>query len=353
MYAGSDERVAADDLPHRTTSNGDVMQSRRLPGIVRFVTSSMVGTAVALSMLAPADGHAQRPENNSRRASPDTTSVVITYPEMLRVAGVGGSVRFRVPVTAAGRADMSGFKVVHTDNALFQLSVKNTLPRWRFTPALVNGTPVVDTLDVEVVFVPPAEPIMDFGRTLSYEDIAPGRWRAVTRWPRPDPTRFPRDSATVDAIRIAVFDELLNEISTSDTLIAARIACISATSRLSPGVPHVGDTTMILPTVAMLSRLARPRVAVVSEGRCPPTFGSMAVGVDEKGRPLTRVTPPGENPWQMQVGHIQPWSDNAAIVLAEVEHGSGGTAYKCRVVRDAGGNGGWIATCQRGRSHVF
>ena len=65
-----------------------------------------------------------------------------TYPEMLRTAGVEGQVLAQFVVDTTGRADMSTFKILKTDNELFSLAVKNTLPRMRFLPAEVGGRKV-------------------------------------------------------------------------------------------------------------------------------------------------------------------------------------------------------------------
>ncbi len=64
------------------------------------------------------------------------------YPEMLRTAGVEGQVLAQFVVDTTGRADMSTFKVLKTDNELFSISVKNALPRMRFLPAEVGGKKV-------------------------------------------------------------------------------------------------------------------------------------------------------------------------------------------------------------------
>ena len=64
------------------------------------------------------------------------------YPDMLRSAGIEGSVLAQFVVDTTGRADMSTFKVLKTDNDLFSTSVKNALARMRFLPAEVGGKKV-------------------------------------------------------------------------------------------------------------------------------------------------------------------------------------------------------------------
>ncbi len=68
--------------------------------------------------------------------------VTPAYPEMLRTAGVEGTVLVMFVVDTTGRADMSTFKVLKTDNELFSIAVKNALARMRFLPAEVGGKKV-------------------------------------------------------------------------------------------------------------------------------------------------------------------------------------------------------------------
>lgn len=61
------------------------------------------------------------------------------YPDMLRTAGIEGTVLAQFVVDTTGRADMSTFKALKSDNDLFTTSVKNALQRMRFLPAEVGG----------------------------------------------------------------------------------------------------------------------------------------------------------------------------------------------------------------------
>ncbi len=64
------------------------------------------------------------------------------YPDMLRSAGIEGTVLAQFVVDTTGRADMGTFKVLKSDNDLFSNSVKNALQRMRFLPAEVGGRKV-------------------------------------------------------------------------------------------------------------------------------------------------------------------------------------------------------------------
>ena len=65
-----------------------------------------------------------------------------SYPDMLRSAGIEGSVMAQFVVDTTGRAEMATFKVLKSDNDLFSNSVKNALQRMRFLPAEVGGRKV-------------------------------------------------------------------------------------------------------------------------------------------------------------------------------------------------------------------
>lgn len=65
-----------------------------------------------------------------------------TYPEMLRAAGVEGSVLAQFVVDTSGRADIATLRILQSDHALFSDAVKAVLPRLRFAPAEVRGVKV-------------------------------------------------------------------------------------------------------------------------------------------------------------------------------------------------------------------
>ncbi len=65
-----------------------------------------------------------------------------SYPDMLRSAGIEGQVLAQFIVDTTGRADMSSFKALKSDNDLFTTAVKNALQRMRFLPAEVGGRKV-------------------------------------------------------------------------------------------------------------------------------------------------------------------------------------------------------------------
>lgn len=64
------------------------------------------------------------------------------YPDMLRTAGIEGTVLAQFVVDTTGRAEMNTFKALKSDNDLFTNAVKNALQRMRFLPAEVGGRKV-------------------------------------------------------------------------------------------------------------------------------------------------------------------------------------------------------------------
>ena len=74
------------------------------------------------------------------------------YPEMLRVAGVEGSVVARFVVDDEGRVEERTVKFVRSDNSLFDEAVRAALGRMRFTPAEIAGKKVRQLVEMPFVF---------------------------------------------------------------------------------------------------------------------------------------------------------------------------------------------------------
>lgn len=61
------------------------------------------------------------------------------YPEMLRAAGISGSVRVRFVVDTTGRAELASVRVLESSHELFTRSVLASLRQARFTSGEVSG----------------------------------------------------------------------------------------------------------------------------------------------------------------------------------------------------------------------
>lgn len=64
------------------------------------------------------------------------------YPEILKSAGISGSVFVQFVIDTTGRADMKTFKVLKSDHELFSSAVRSNLPAMRFFPAEIGGRKV-------------------------------------------------------------------------------------------------------------------------------------------------------------------------------------------------------------------
>jgi periplasmic protein TonB len=74
------------------------------------------------------------------------------YPDMLQSAGIDGQVLAQFVIDTTGKADMSTFKILKSDNDLFTSEVKNTLPKMRFYPAEVGGRKVKELVQLPFAF---------------------------------------------------------------------------------------------------------------------------------------------------------------------------------------------------------
>ncbi|HVE78324.1 MAG TPA: TonB family protein [Gemmatimonadaceae bacterium] len=79
-------------------------------------------------------------------------SVAPAYPEMLRSAGVEGTVLAQFVVNTEGKAEPETFKVLKSDHEMFTQAVRNTLPRMKFYPAEVGGRKVKQLVQQPFVF---------------------------------------------------------------------------------------------------------------------------------------------------------------------------------------------------------
>jgi TonB family protein len=110
------------------------------------------GTAVTIG---------QKPEE--RRGDPTTQREAAllpgftgpVYPEALRAQAVEGKVLAMLVVNADGTPDLPSLKVLKSDHPLFTEAVTNALATARFTPALVEGKPVRQLMQLPFEFKAP------------------------------------------------------------------------------------------------------------------------------------------------------------------------------------------------------
>jgi len=74
------------------------------------------------------------------------------YPDGLRASHRGGVVRAQFVVDRKGRADMSTFQTLESDDYLFTRSVRETAAQLEFKPAELDGAPVPQLFEWDVEF---------------------------------------------------------------------------------------------------------------------------------------------------------------------------------------------------------
>jgi protein TonB len=74
------------------------------------------------------------------------------YPDILRSAGVEGKVVAQFEVDTTGRVIISSFRVISSDHAMFESSLRAALPNMRFIPAEIGGRKVKQLVQQPFVF---------------------------------------------------------------------------------------------------------------------------------------------------------------------------------------------------------
>ncbi len=119
----------------RAVTNEDDFSAR---GIVNGRAN---GTGTSPAPLIPSDGiYSELQVEKPVVLAPGASGP--TYPDMLRSAGIEGVVLAQFVVDSTGRADVSTFKALNSDHALFTAAVRAALGRMRFIPAEVGNRKV-------------------------------------------------------------------------------------------------------------------------------------------------------------------------------------------------------------------
>ena len=74
------------------------------------------------------------------------------YTDILRSAGVEGKVTAQFEVDTTGRVIISSFRVISSDHAMFEQSLRAALPNMRFIPAEIGGRKVKQLVQQPFVF---------------------------------------------------------------------------------------------------------------------------------------------------------------------------------------------------------
>ncbi len=74
----------------------------------------------------------------------------LTYPDMMRHAGVQGRVIVRAIIDTMGRAEPGSVQIVETPNVAFNQSARDYMLHARFRPARIHGRPVRVIVNVPI-----------------------------------------------------------------------------------------------------------------------------------------------------------------------------------------------------------
>ena len=133
--------LAPVDIPLATIGSGDFQTSP-------IGNGAMPGAATA----APNGTYPFRSDQVEKQVSLIPGSASPRYPEALRMAGVEGKVVAQFVVGVEGRVEPGTVRLVRSDNALFDESVRVALARMQFTPAEIAGRKVRQLVEMPFVF---------------------------------------------------------------------------------------------------------------------------------------------------------------------------------------------------------
>jgi hypothetical protein len=117
-------------------------------------TNKIVEHAFAVPDFPPAIREAYLPADVTRQAAYKVESGTRgpRYPDRMRASGRGGVVRAQFVVDRNGRADMSTFQVLESDDFLFTRPVRKTAAHLELVPAELNGMRVLQLFEMDVEF---------------------------------------------------------------------------------------------------------------------------------------------------------------------------------------------------------
>lgn len=85
-------------------------------------------------------------------ASPSGGNAAPEYPSSMRESGTTGRVVVRFVVNKSGRVEPGSIEILESTNSAFSAAVRAVLPRHRFSPAKIGGTPVRQIVQQPFIF---------------------------------------------------------------------------------------------------------------------------------------------------------------------------------------------------------
>ena len=101
----------------------------------------MPATHRALFLVFVAIAACGRSRSGTVAPAPFSANPAAEYPAALLDSGIAGRVVVEALVGADGLIRLDSVRLIESSHPLFEASVRSTLPRWRFKPALVDGVP--------------------------------------------------------------------------------------------------------------------------------------------------------------------------------------------------------------------
>jgi hypothetical protein len=272
----------------------------------------------------------------NRRAEPIATNPAPNYPEILRRSGQSVLVRMRVVVDTNGRTSRQTRTILVADNPSALMAVDNRIARWRFVPAISNGRPVQDTLDISIRFSDVKDVPLELFDSVAFagKSPAPGRWEYFVGHAPPDTNAMLPDSAAQFTIAMIMLDTILAQVASTDGKRPDRVACVSAG-------PSENASQL---TVENLAQLKRRGVAVTDARRCPRTFHSQPfVLAESMGKAPS--DPPEQDPFALHVKQLQAVSDHEVSGLVVMSEAKRASESSCVATGDSAVPNGWRVRC--------
>ena len=215
------------------------------------------------------------------------------YPEVLRAAGISGTVRLWVRVLPGDSVPADGVVILSSPHPGFANAVREGVRRWRYQAALRSGVPAVDSLRVDLVYGKHYGAIdgLDSVAVDSLIQDSVGVVQVTLDGVLPEGRGAVPPEPQWRRVALAAMARMLEGTGPGEGG-SPRIACV--------GFERNGrDLAMTEPE---LRQLQRPGVTVVVQPRCPPLYRS-AIPIAGK------VIPPGEDPILVAATEVRIWDE--------------------------------------------
>jgi hypothetical protein len=250
---------------------------------------------------------------------------------VLQSAGIGGAVRIRFTIDTIGRVTRP-YEFLVSDHELLSASVRAAMPRWRYSPGIRAGRPVLVVQEEVFEFLNDGKDLSPLPPSVLRRDTTPdGVARTVIG-------HAFRDSA--GAASVTAVEEHAAQRAAISTILTDRPRAPGADIVLC--VWFAGGNHDPAREQVVADRLVTPGIRVVGSRDCPPTYQSMIARLDSLGRRIH--APPGwVDPHHLATLGSRPWSRDLVIVEAKISQGTGAALHHCVVERR---EAAWVARCE-------